>query len=68
MLEKFTKGKDLIRLGMTRFATTYLNLACFHELKASLFTIFSYEEWKISKLDTSHDGRKIENMVLDSRF
>ncbi|BAT78621.1 hypothetical protein VIGAN_02132200, partial [Vigna angularis var. angularis] len=53
LLKKFTKGRDLIRPGVTRFATAYLTLACLHELKASLLTMFSSEEWKTSKFGTS---------------
>ena len=51
---------------MTRFATAYLTLACLHELKASLMNMFSSEEWQTSKFGTSQ--RKVQNMVLDSRF
>ena len=40
ILKRFTKGWDLIRLGMTRFAPTYLTLACFYEMKISLMTMF----------------------------
>jgi len=40
ILKKFTNGRDLIRLGMTRFAPTYLTLACFYEMKISLMTMF----------------------------
>ncbi|BAT78941.1 hypothetical protein VIGAN_02170400, partial [Vigna angularis var. angularis] len=68
LLKKFTKGRDLIRPGVTRFATTYLTLACLHELKASLLTMFSSEEWKTNKFGTSQEGRKVEYVVLDSRF
>jgi len=68
MLKKFTKGRDLIRPSMTRFATSYLTLACLHELKASLMSFFSSNEWKSSKFGTSIEGRKIEHVVLDSRF
>ncbi|XP_014515493.1 uncharacterized protein LOC106773303 [Vigna radiata var. radiata] len=68
LLKKFTKGRDLIRPGVTRFATTYLTLACLHELKASLLTMFSSEEWKTSKFGTSQIGRKVEYVVLDSQF
>jgi len=46
MLKKYTNGRDLVRPGMTRFATTYLTLACLHEMKASLMRLFSSEEWK----------------------
>ncbi|XP_014493054.1 uncharacterized protein LOC106755418 [Vigna radiata var. radiata] len=68
LLKKFTKGRDWIRLGVTRFATAYLTLACLHELKASLLTMFSSEEWKTSKFGTSQEGRKLQYVVLDSRF
>ncbi|XP_047166554.1 uncharacterized protein LOC124835629 [Vigna umbellata] len=68
LLKKFTKGRDLIRPGVTRFATAYLTLACLHELKASLLTMFSSEEWKTSKFGTSQEGRKVAHVVLDSRF
>ncbi|CAN1825189.1 hypothetical protein LINPERHAP1_LOCUS31067 [Linum perenne] len=33
MLREFTKGHDLVRPGATRFATTYLTLACLSEHK-----------------------------------
>ncbi|XP_052736666.1 uncharacterized protein LOC108336588 [Vigna angularis] len=68
LLKKFTKGRDLIKPGVTRFATAYLTLACLHELKASLLTMFSSEEWKTSKFGTSQEGRKVAHVVLDSRF
>ena len=68
MLKKFTKGRDLIRLNMTGFVTAYLNLACLHELKASMMSLFGYEEWKTSKFGTSNEGRKLKNVVLDSQF
>ena len=68
IMKKFTNGRDLIRPGMTRFSTTYLTLACLHELKASLMSMFSSEEWKTSKFGTSQEGRKVQNMALDSRF
>ncbi|XP_052727463.1 uncharacterized protein LOC108329753 [Vigna angularis] len=37
-------------------------------LKASLLTMFSSEEWKTSKFGTSQEGRKVAHVVLDSRF
>ena len=46
MLKKFTRGRDLIRPVMTRFVIAYLTLACFYEMKASLMSMFSSEEWK----------------------
>ena len=68
IMKKFTNGRDLIRPGMTRFSIAYLTLACLHELKASLMSMFSSKEWKTSKFGTSQEGRKVQNMALDSRF
>jgi len=30
--------------------------------------MFNSEEWKTSKFGTSQEGRKVQNVVLDSRF
>ncbi|KAH1247100.1 hypothetical protein GmHk_06G017064 [Glycine max] len=49
MLKKYTNGRDLVRLGMTRFATAYLTFACLHEMKASLMrkTMPPVEWWEM---------------------
>ena len=46
MLKKYTNGRGLVRHGMTRFATTYLTLTCFHDMKASLMRLFNSKEGK----------------------
>ena len=68
LLKKFTKGRDLIRPSVTRFATTYLILGCLHELKISLLTMFSSEEGKTSKFGTSQEGKRVKRVVLDNWF
>ena len=68
MLQKFTKGRDLIRSGMTRLATSYLTLACLNEMKASLINMFSSEKWKTRKFGTSQEGRKVQYVELESWF
>ncbi|KAI9091599.1 hypothetical protein K1719_028042 [Acacia pycnantha] len=50
LLQSFTKGKDLIRPAMTRFATSYLTLGCLHEYKLPLIRMFNSDEWKGSPL------------------
>ncbi|KAG4950250.1 hypothetical protein JHK82_043602 [Glycine max] len=59
IMKKFTNGRDLIRPSMTRFATTYLTLACLHELKASVMSMFSSEEWKKASLELHKRGEKV---------
>ncbi|XLS94370.1 hypothetical protein HN51_070378, partial [Arachis hypogaea] len=49
MLRNFTKGKDLIRSGATRFATAYLTLTCLHDNKGPLMTMFTSDVWKTTK-------------------
>jgi len=58
MLKKYTNGRDLVRLGMTRFATAYLNLSCLREMKAFLMRLFSSEEWKKISLELHKRGKK----------
>jgi len=41
MLRHFKKGRDLIRIDATRFATAYLNLTCFNDHKMQLMTMFT---------------------------
>ncbi|XP_057443963.1 uncharacterized protein LOC130736134 [Lotus japonicus] len=68
LLKHFTKDRELIRPGATRFATSYLTLGCLNELKVALMTMFGSEEWKATKVSTSSDGKKVQSMVLDSRL
>ncbi|CAN1170217.1 hypothetical protein LINPERHAP2_LOCUS28863 [Linum perenne] len=43
MLKEFTKGGDLIRPAVTRFATAYLTLGCLSKHKGDLMSMFSSE-------------------------
>ncbi|XP_027120522.1 uncharacterized protein LOC113766354 [Coffea eugenioides] len=47
-MKEFTNGKELIRPGVTRFATSYLTMRHLSELKGNLFTFFSSDKWKIT--------------------
>ncbi|WOL07640.1 hypothetical protein Cni_G16385 [Canna indica] len=49
IMKNFTKEKDLIRPGVTRFATAYLTLNCLNDNKATLMSMFSSEDWKSNK-------------------
>ena len=68
MLRDFTKGRDLIRLAATRFATAYLTLSCLNELKGPLMSMFSSTEWKNSKFSSTKEGKQVARKVLDSRL
>ncbi|KAF7825683.1 zf-BED domain-containing protein/DUF659 domain-containing protein/Dimer_Tnp_hAT domain-containing protein [Senna tora] len=68
MLKHFTKGKDLIRPAVTRFATTYLTLGCLSDNKMSLVAMFSSTQWKSSRFAFTEDGKLVEQVVMDSMF
>ncbi|CAN1340724.1 hypothetical protein LINPERPRIM_LOCUS38942 [Linum perenne] len=53
MLKDFTKGGELIRPALTRFATAYLTLGCLSE-----HNTFS----------STREGKRIQGIALDSRF
>ncbi|CAN1127439.1 hypothetical protein LINPERHAP2_LOCUS4046 [Linum perenne] len=53
MLKDFTKGGELIRPALTRFATAYLTLGCLSE-----HNTFS----------NTREGKRIQGIALDSRF
>ncbi|PNX84021.1 HAT family dimerization domain containing protein, partial [Trifolium pratense] len=47
--ETISRGKDLVRPAVTRFATSYLTLKCLVENKSALIRMFTSNEWTISK-------------------
>ncbi|XP_025692425.1 uncharacterized protein [Arachis hypogaea] len=68
MLRNFTKGKDLVRPGATRFATAYLTLTCLHDNKGPLMTMFTSDDWKTTKVASTPEGIRVQNIALDSRL
>ncbi|XLR19597.1 hypothetical protein S83_047509 [Arachis hypogaea] len=68
MLRNFTKKKDLIRSGATRFATAYLILTCLHDNKEPLMTMFTSDAWKTAKVTSTLEGIRVQNTALDSRL
>ncbi|KAF1884233.1 hypothetical protein Lal_00035303 [Lupinus albus] len=55
LLQQHTNERDLVRPILTRFATSYLTLGCLNDNRTSLIRM-------------THDGRLIENVVLDKEF
>ncbi|XP_057418316.1 uncharacterized protein LOC130712501 [Lotus japonicus] len=68
LLHHFTKGGDLIRLGATRFATSYLTLGRLQENKSALWKMFNSEEWIGSWFAKTKDEEYIEELVTDKGF
>ncbi|XP_031372533.1 uncharacterized protein LOC116187749 [Punica granatum] len=68
MLKHFTKGKDLIRPAVTRFATAYLTLGCLFDNRNALRTMFASKQWKGSRFAKLEDGKYAKRVIMDTRF
>ena len=68
MLRHFTKGKYLIRLAATRFATAYLTLGCLNDCKIQIMTIFTFVQWRSSRYSKSEEGNIFKIMFWITSF
>ncbi|CAO2821035.1 unnamed protein product [Amaranthus hypochondriacus] len=66
-MREFTKGRELIRPAITRFATPYLTLRCLNKHKGSLLALFASNKWKSSKFASSVEEKRVQRIVLDTR-
>ncbi|XP_058754431.1 uncharacterized protein LOC131627609 [Vicia villosa] len=68
LLHHYTTGGELIRPGVTRFATSYLCLGCLNDKKGELYRMFTSKEWKDSKFAKTKDWKSVENIVTNRNF
>ncbi|WJX54375.1 hypothetical protein P8452_40264 [Trifolium repens] len=68
MMRKNTGNVELVRHGVTRFATSFLCLQRLHKLKAKLRNMFTSEEWLSSKGAKDAKGKKAMGIVLMPTF
>ncbi|KAJ1409033.1 Ribonuclease H-like superfamily [Sesbania bispinosa] len=64
-----SKGRELARPAVTRFATVYLTLHCIMQQKNALRSMFASEEWATSNYASKSEAKEVVNTVLcDTRF
>jgi hypothetical protein len=68
LLQHFTNEKDLARPTVTRFATSYLTLACLMENIGALIRVFTSNRWTSGKFAKTVDGKQIEEVIMDKNF
>ncbi|XLU94133.1 hypothetical protein S245_008485, partial [Arachis hypogaea] len=68
LLQQHTKGRDLVRTGMTRFATSYLTLGSLNEKKNPIIRMFISDEWKESKCSKTRDGKTLKILFWIKHF
>jgi hypothetical protein len=57
-------GGDLVRSGVTRFATSFLTLASMYRHRNGLQTLFVSDEWHQTKFSSNQEGVQAENITL----
>lgn len=59
---------DIVRPGVTRFATAYLSLSSMREKKKDLKQMFVSNEWMLSTLSETNAGKKVYTFILLTLF
>ncbi|CAH1427718.1 unnamed protein product [Lactuca virosa] len=64
MFRRFTGGQELTRVGVTRFATSFLTLKRFQELKHRMRQLFASNELAESTFTSKDEGKLAERITL----
>ncbi|KAI8554220.1 hypothetical protein RHMOL_Rhmol05G0081800 [Rhododendron molle] len=68
MMRKYKKRRDIVRPGVTRFATSFLTLQSLMEKKQELRAMFSSNAWGESKWAKSPKGKTAYATVMSQAF
>ncbi|CAH9057624.1 unnamed protein product [Cuscuta epithymum] len=70
LMTKYTGGRQIVRPGITRFATQFLQIQAIVEQKRGLKNMFNSEEFRRSKFGKEKSGPVCEakTIVLDNNF
>ncbi|CAI8594946.1 unnamed protein product [Vicia faba] len=68
LMRKTTGNVELVRQGVTRFATHFLCLQRMQELKGKLREMFLCEEWTTSKCAKDAKGQRAATTILTASF
>ncbi|XP_076960247.1 uncharacterized protein LOC143636567 [Bidens hawaiensis] len=68
MIRKFTKKRDIVRSGVTTFASAFLTLQSLADKKSQLKQMFTSDEWEKCKFSNTPKGKSAYNTVLNTPF
>ena len=70
LMKVFTKDKDLLHPGITRFATEFISLQCLICYEGDLKMMCTTNEWREFNKDQSRKSlrNKVSNLILTNRF
>ena len=67
-MRKFTKKRDIVRPGVTRFATSFLTLQSLMDKKSELRCMVTCDEWANCKHSKSPKGKLAYSNILSASF
>ena len=67
-MRKNTRGKELVRPAITRFATHFLTLQCLNAQHKNLQKMFSTDDWAEFWWAHRQDGKDTKKKVFDNNF
>ena len=68
LMRSFTKKRDIVRLGVTRFASAFLSLESLVEKKDGLRQMFTSGEWEKCKWANTVKGREAYSTIVSLGF
>ncbi|XP_035830865.1 uncharacterized protein LOC118479311 [Helianthus annuus] len=68
MMRKYTKKRNIVRPGVTRFASAFLTLQSLSEKKSQLRHMFSSNEWEMCKFAKLPKGEVAYEIVVSPLF
>lgn len=68
MMRSHTKKRDIVKPGVTLFATTFLTLQSLHKKRTELKTMFGSPEWEVCKFSKCVKGKDAYTTVMSMRF
>ena len=61
-------GRDIVRLGATRFATNYIGLNSLLKKRVDSKKVFISNEWASHKLSRTEVGHEVERLMFDNEY
>ena len=68
MMKEFTKKRELVKHGVTRFATSFLTLQQVYKQKHNLRNMYTSEKWAMSKWAKEAKGKRATEIILMLSF
>ncbi|KAL8151849.1 hypothetical protein V2J09_021657 [Rumex salicifolius] len=67
-MRKYTMKKELLRLAITRFTTTFITFKSLHDQKANLRKMFTSDDWRKTKWAKEVRGKSCVKITLMESF